>query len=197
MTSHSRGTGSARVVHRTCPSRSKGAGNAGCSAAPAASRANEKRTRASHHRYAETFRHSPRVGLRLISCSPRCAAGVPGLIATVACGITRKLDTSVGVSGPHDFAVRIASLASRYQRVHRILHPTSVAIARTPLGGTGRPESVPLICPDGTRRIFFARGLDTYSQTLPVRANQRLLQEAWAEAQTGSVGSHLRMASRE
>jgi hypothetical protein len=63
----------------------------------------------------------------------RALPGVPGLIATVACGITRKLDTSVGVSGPHDFAVRIVSLASRYQCVHRILHPTSVAIARTPL----------------------------------------------------------------
>jgi hypothetical protein len=56
--------------------------------------------------------------LRLIRGLP----GVPGLLATVARGIiARKLDPSVGGSGPHDFAVRdicfvfaaIASIASR------------------------------------------------------------------------------------
>ena len=48
-----------------------------------------------------------------------------GLVASVACGDHRKLDTSVGVSGRHDFAVRNvarssaappASIASRAQR---------------------------------------------------------------------------------
>jgi hypothetical protein len=44
----------------------------------------------------------------------------PGLFATVIGRLLRQLDTSVGVSGPHDFAVRIgiARLARRY--VHRI-----------------------------------------------------------------------------
>jgi hypothetical protein len=42
--------------------------------------------------------------LRLIRDLP----GVPGFLATVALRvIATKLDTSVGVSGPHDFAVRV------------------------------------------------------------------------------------------
>src|SRR5271154_7000829 len=74
----------------------------------------------SHHGHTGLTRHSPRNGLRLISCSPRR----PGFFATVApAGLNlRKLYTSVGVSGPHDFAVRFkrrsscaakASIASR------------------------------------------------------------------------------------
>jgi hypothetical protein len=58
------------------------------------------------------------MGLRLI----RGLLGAPGCLATVARGIIiRKLDPSVGGSGPHDFAVcaarlavaRIAAIASR------------------------------------------------------------------------------------
>ena len=50
-----------------------------------------------------------------------------------------RLDISVGISGPHDFAVRGAtSLVADIARVHRIPHPTSVTIAQTPLmRGTG------------------------------------------------------------
>src|SRR6185437_1530474 len=74
--------------------------------APAASRANEKSTRASHHRYAETIRPSLRDGLRLI----RDLTGVHDLLVTVACAMRdahrRELGTSQGVPGPHDFAVR-------------------------------------------------------------------------------------------
>ena len=86
------------------PPKTEGAGNAGCSAAPAASRANEKSTRASHHRFAETLRHSPRNGFNGFL---RGLPGEPGFVASVACGDHHRLDTSVGVSGRHDFAVRI------------------------------------------------------------------------------------------
>jgi len=41
-----------------------------------------------------------------------------GLVASVACGDHRKLDTSVGVSGRHDFAVR-----DRRIRLVRLLRP--------------------------------------------------------------------------
>jgi hypothetical protein len=45
----------------------------------------------------------------------------------------RQLDTSVGASGPHDFAVRITRRSSaRRQSVHRIPRPTSVTIAIRP-----------------------------------------------------------------
>jgi len=32
----------------------------------------------------------------------------------------RQLDTSVGVSGPHDFAVRLSAIRQKHIRVHRI-----------------------------------------------------------------------------
>ena len=62
--------------------------------------------------------------------------GEPGFFATVA-GHDAKhqcpLDISVGISGPHDFAVRFASaFVCRAASVHRIPHPTSVTIAIRP-----------------------------------------------------------------
>src|ERR1700716_3806889 len=54
--------------------------------------------------------------LRLTSCSPRR----PGSFATVTCGHDRKLDTSVEMSGPHDFAVRSKQRRQRASHVHRI-----------------------------------------------------------------------------
>ena len=54
--------------------------------------------------------------LRLTSCSPRRS----GSFATVTCGTYRKLDTSVEVSGPHDFTVRIGIARLARRCVHRI-----------------------------------------------------------------------------
>ena len=49
----------------------------------------------------------------------------------------RQLDTSVGVSGPHDFAVRFSAVRQERIRVHRI--PPRVRDDRdTPLCGTER-----------------------------------------------------------
>jgi hypothetical protein len=112
----------ARVLLQPSPSKQRGRRECRVLGTPAASRAKWKSTRVSHHRYAETIRHSLRDGLRLIRDLP----GVPGFLATVACGlVTRKLDPSVGGTGPHAFAVRnvsrssgasIASTASRAPR---------------------------------------------------------------------------------
>jgi hypothetical protein len=72
--------------------------------APAALRANEESTQASHHRYAETSG---------IPCTTvyglwRALPGVPGLIAPVTLrNVLAKLDLSVGRPGPHAFAVRL------------------------------------------------------------------------------------------
>jgi len=44
----------------------------------------------------------------------------------------RQLDTSVGVSGPHDFAVRGWRIRLARRRVHRIPHPTFVTTAKRP-----------------------------------------------------------------
>jgi hypothetical protein len=52
----------------------------------------------------------------------RALPGEPGLFVTVAeRNCFRRLDTSVGVSGPHDFAVRLRYLRLGTLRVHRIL----------------------------------------------------------------------------
>src|SRR5277367_779775 len=68
----------------------------------------------------------------------RALLGVRAFLATVACEvITRKLDSSIGESGPHAFAVREAAFAGAAKRaaqphVHRIPLPTSVTIAIRP-----------------------------------------------------------------
>src|SRR5712664_3517601 len=54
--------------------------------------------------------------LRFPSCSPRRS----GSFATVTCGTYRKLDTSVEMSGPHDFTVRFGLARLARQSVHRI-----------------------------------------------------------------------------
>src|SRR5690349_9095502 len=70
--------------------------------APAALRASEESTQASHHRYAETVRHSLHDGLAAYTRSPRSA----GLVSLRRWQIIfRQLDASVGASGPRDFAV--------------------------------------------------------------------------------------------
>src|SRR5450432_3883999 len=51
----------------------------------------------------------------------------------------RKLDTSVGVSGPHDFSVRLSAVRQERIRVHRI-PPRVLDDREPPLCGTGRAE---------------------------------------------------------
>jgi len=73
---------------------------------------------------------------RLIPCSPWW----PGFFATIADGLLRQLDASVGASGPHVFAVRDRVVRphawSTWQRcrVHRIPHQRVVAIMIRPFG---------------------------------------------------------------
>jgi hypothetical protein len=64
---------------------------------------------------------------------------VTGLFATVAPKklASQELDTSVGASGPHDFAVRRSIIRQRCCHVHRVPPPTSVTIAKRPSKGGG------------------------------------------------------------
>jgi len=72
-------------------------------------------------------RHSLRDGLRLI----RGLLGVPGLLASVARAfVTRKLDPSVGGSGPHDFARPREMLSSARQCALSTLTSTASRIQR-------------------------------------------------------------------
>ena len=153
----------ARVLHRTSALENKRAqGMPGAQQAPAASRAKvSKAHECRHYRYAETIRHSLRDGLRLISCSPRCA----GLDShRRRRNDFRQLDTSVGVSGPHDFAVRIG--IARLATPTRPSHPAPNVRgerAYAPLGGTGRPELSAPDLPDGASEILSQEGWTRFS----------------------------------
>jgi hypothetical protein len=66
----------------------------------------------------------------------------------------RKLDASVGASGPHDFAVRVDVTRQRHLRVHRI--PPRVRDDRdTPLVWSETAETSGGDLPDGESGIFF------------------------------------------
>jgi hypothetical protein len=67
----------------------------------------------------------------------------------------RSVDTSVGVSGRHDFAVR--NFAVRLSATPRPPHPLAqrfVTIAKRPLLRTGMARIPKDDLPDGTREIF-------------------------------------------
>jgi hypothetical protein len=74
-----------------------------------------KSTQASHHGHTEDIRHSPRNGFNGFL---RGLPGEPGFVASVTCGDRHRFDTSVGVSGRHDFAVR-----DTRTRLLRLLRP--------------------------------------------------------------------------
>jgi hypothetical protein len=77
--------------------------------APAAARVVVISTRVSHHGHTGNTRHSPRNGFTAYSAlSP-----VTGLVChRRQRNRFRRLDASVGASGPHDFAVRKHALSS-------------------------------------------------------------------------------------
>jgi hypothetical protein len=86
-------------------------------------------TRVSHHGHTGITRHSPRNGFTAYSAL--------SLVTGLSChhrqrNRFRQLDISVGMSGPHDFAVRIRRIRQSAIRVHRIPHPTFVTIATRP-----------------------------------------------------------------
>jgi hypothetical protein len=71
-----------------------------------------------------------------------------------------QLDASVEASGPHDFAVRKkGALVSSAPRVHRILHPPFVTIAKRPSIGSERKRYRSDLGRKGIG-IFLRAGLD-------------------------------------
>ena len=171
----------ARGFHFVSPSANRGRGEYRALDAPAASHAVKKQSiRVSHHEYTGTTRHSPRDGLRLLRALP----GAPGFLATIVCVPWRKLDTSVGVSGPHAFAVRVR--CRRLRHPPRPSHPAPrfVTLRNAPLPGRdgeayrviwvfGKAES----CPSALRQngTTGKSGAPTLRGTqLPVRLHHRV-----------------------
>jgi hypothetical protein len=88
----------------------------------------------SHHRFSQIIRHSLRDGFNGVL---RALPGDRAFLPPSSARSSRRLDTSVGVSGPHDFSVRIGIVRPRATRaatrcVHRIPRPTFVTIAKRP-----------------------------------------------------------------
>jgi hypothetical protein len=95
----------------------------------------KKSTQANSPQVRRINRHSLRSGFNGFL---RALLGEPGFFATIAGAMRkhrRQLDISVGISGPHDFAVRAAPFVFRRGRVHRIPRPTFVTIAKRPSFG--------------------------------------------------------------
>jgi hypothetical protein len=80
----------------------------------------------------------------------------------------RKLDTSVGVSGPHDFAVRCSIVRLRLSRPMlprpSLPVPTFVTIAKRPSVWDGMAQARRDDLPDGPSEIFLQAGLDRANQ---------------------------------
>jgi hypothetical protein len=127
----------ARVLPGTSrPSNIRGRRECRALDAPAAACVDVESTRVSHHGHTGITRHSPRNGFNgFLRALPGDRACLPPSPADTSA----KLDTSVGASGPHDFAVRLKRRSSLSAiSVHRI--PPHVRDDReTPLmwGGTG------------------------------------------------------------
>jgi hypothetical protein len=122
---------------KSCPSKNRGRRESRVPVAPAAACAVVESTRVSHHRSTGT----PGLPCAMVLTAYSALSPVTGLVCHRRqrdAKHHRQLDTSVGVSGPHDFAVRISVVrprkmfALRRCRVHRIPRPTSVTIAKRP-----------------------------------------------------------------
>ncbi len=132
--------------------------------APAAACVVVESTRVSHHGHTGNTRHSPRNGFTAYSAlSPGTGLSCPRRRQSCL----RRLDTSVGASGPHDFAVRFPRSSScRAVSVHRI-PPRVRDVRNAPLWDrTGRACRDDL--PDGESGIFLWEGLDTRIERQPV-----------------------------
>jgi len=123
----------------------------------------------------------------------------PGFVVSVAghdAKHHRQLDISVGISGPHDFAVRLQRRpSSGIACVHRIPCPTFVTVAKRPsYSGVELGEVVKVICPTAqgefcggkpSRRFESKVGLDQAS--LSYASSCRCLSSSPACPPSGNV----------
>ena len=121
-----------------------------------------------HTGSAEAIRHSLRDGFTAYSAlSP-----VTGFLATVADGNeSRRLDASVGASGPHAFAVRLRRIRQSAVRVHRI--PPHVRDDRErPSERSGTVGVIDLIWVFGKSEYFCKRGWTGFADLPDVSETQ-------------------------
>jgi hypothetical protein len=88
----------------------------------------------------------------------RALPGAPGFLATVACATSRRLDTSVGVSGPHAFAVRFRAVRHRHYQRPPHPDPRFVTLRNAPLWD-GTAGNIVVIWVFRKTEYFCKRGL--------------------------------------
>jgi hypothetical protein len=155
MASRSRRTFSREVCLIVCASSSKGAGNAGRSMRPIAACAlvTNKLTRVS-----QVTPESPGIPHAMVYGLLRALPGAPGFLATVACATSRRLDTSVGVSGPHAFSVRFRAVRHRHYQRPPHPDPRFVTLRNAPLWD-GTAGNIEVIWVFRKTEYFCKRGL--------------------------------------
>jgi hypothetical protein len=122
--------------------------------APAAARAVVESTRVSHHGHTGNTRHSPRNGFNgFLRALPGDRAFLPPSSA-----VARQLDTSVGASGPHDFAVRRPHRSSGVQPTSTASRPNVCDDRETPLSRAGTSMDINLIWVGGEAEYFCTKG---------------------------------------
>ncbi len=159
---------SRRIAPKLClkissPFLEEGAGNAGCPMHPqprarwVVKYAHEYSQR--RHRIHPAFPTQWFYGLYVLSPGTGFLAPVIGAMPSHR----RPLGISVGMPGPHDFAVRTGSARLTRRRGHRIPLPTFMTIAKRPSCGGGIRGHNHIFLKNRSE-IFLSRGLDERSQ---------------------------------
>ena len=116
-------------VAATIPRKTEGAGKAGCPLHPQPGVRKMRAHQHSHHRF---NRISPAFPARMVLTVSFVISSVSRALLPPSPTENRKLDISVGMSGPHDFAVRVSTVRLAAPRVHRIPRSTSVTMRNAP-----------------------------------------------------------------
>jgi hypothetical protein len=127
----------------------------------------EKARKHSHHRFTETFRHSLREWFTAYSAL--------SLVTGLVChhhfrNVIRKLDASVGASGPHGFAVR----DRRFRLKH---HPRP-------------PHPAPNVRDDRDTPLFAERGTSRFVKCFALAPQVRTPAASWHDGQFAHGGMH-------
>jgi hypothetical protein len=143
--------------------------------APAASHAKVESIRVSHHGHTG----SPGIPYAMVLTGSFVLSPVTGLVChRRQQSRLRQLDTSVGASGPHDFAVRLKRRSSAAPSASTASRSASVTIASRPSWGTGRGRYIADL---GQTRseVFLALGLDRANQIEPAQQFALLAKNPW------------------